>query len=59
VLSGTEDRIIDVGNSRLLAQRIPGAELVLLEGAGHVFHSERADEVNERILDFLRRHRDA
>jgi 3-oxoadipate enol-lactonase len=59
VLSGTEDRIIDVGNSRLLAERIPGAELVLLEGAGHVFHSERADEVNARILDFLRRHRDA
>lgn len=59
VLSGTEDRVIDVRNSRLLAERIPGAELVLLEGAGHVFHSERADEVNALVLDFLRRHRDA
>ncbi|MFM8999826.1 MAG: alpha/beta fold hydrolase [Actinomycetota bacterium] len=59
VVSGTEDRIIDAGNSRLLAERIPGAELVLLDGAGHVFHSERADEVNALVLDFLRRHRDA
>lgn len=58
VISGTEDRVIDVENSRLLASRIPGAELVLLEGAGHVFHSERAEHVNALILDFLRRHRD-
>ena len=59
VLHGTEDRVIDVENGRLLASRIPGAELVLLEGAGHVFHSERSEEVNALVLDFLRRHRGA
>lgn len=59
VIHGTEDRVIDVENGRLLASRIPEAELVLLEGAGHVFHSERADEVSEIVLGFLRRNRDA
>ena len=59
VIHGTEDRVLPVENGRRLASRIPGAELVILEGAGHAFHSERADEVNALVLDFLRRHRDA
>jgi 3-oxoadipate enol-lactonase len=57
VLHGTEDRMISPENARMLAARIPGAELVLLEGAGHVYHSERADEADAAILGFLRRHR--
>ena len=35
VIAGTEDRLVPVENSRILASRIPNAELVLLEGAGH------------------------
>jgi 3-oxoadipate enol-lactonase len=58
VLHGAQDQVIDVGNARLLAERIPGAELVILEGAGHVYHSEQPDRADETVLAFLRRHRD-
>jgi len=57
VLHGTEDRLIDPGNASVLASRIPGAELVLLRGAGHLYHSEHAEEADEAVLDFVRRHR--
>jgi pimeloyl-ACP methyl ester carboxylesterase len=53
VLHGTEDRLVPVANARLLADRIPGARLVLLEGAGHVYHSERADAADAAVLDFI------
>ena len=56
VLHGSDDLMIDAGNARLLASRIPDAELVLLEGAGHVYHSEQADRADAVVLDFLRRH---
>ena len=57
VLHGSEDQLIDVGNARVLASRIPGAELQILDGAGHVYHSEQADRADEIVLDFVRRHR--
>jgi pimeloyl-ACP methyl ester carboxylesterase len=59
VLHGTEDRVIAPGNAELLARRIPGAELRLLEGAGHVFWSEQPELADRVILDFIERHRDA
>lgn len=57
VLHGSEDQLIDVGNARVLASRIPGAELQILDGAGHVYHSEQAHRADEIVLDFVRRHR--
>lgn len=57
VLHGTEDRLIDPRNAAVLASRIPNAELVLLHGAGHLYHSERAEEADAAVLDFVRRHR--
>lgn len=59
VLHGTEDLAISVENAKLLAERIPGAELVLLEGAGHLYHSEQAAAADAAVLDFVRRHADA
>jgi len=58
VLHGSEDGVIDVENARMLASRIAGAELAIIEGAGHVYHSEQADVADELVLDFVRRHRD-
>lgn len=55
ILHGTADRIVPVENGRLLAERIPGAELVLLQGAGHVYHSERPEEADAAVLSFLDR----
>jgi pimeloyl-ACP methyl ester carboxylesterase len=54
VLHGTEDRLVPVANARMLAEAIPGARLALLEGAGHNYHSERAEESDAIVLDFLR-----
>lgn len=54
LLHGTEDRLISVENSRMLAERIPGAVLFLLEGAGHVYHSEQAEAADKAVTDFLR-----
>ena len=59
VLHGTEDQTIAVENARRLAARIPGADLLLLEGAGHLYHSERAEEADAAVLEFIRRHADA
>ncbi len=56
VVHGTADLAISPMNAKLLAERIPGAELVLLEGAGHLYHSEQAAEADAAVLDFVRRH---
>jgi len=56
VLHGTDDRVIAVENARFLAERIPGAELVLLEGAGHVYHWEQPETADTAVVDFIGRH---
>ncbi|HXG91859.1 MAG TPA: alpha/beta hydrolase [Blastocatellia bacterium] len=53
VLTGAEDVLIDPGNSRLIAERIPGARLVEFEETGHVFFLERVDEVSRALIDFF------
>jgi pimeloyl-ACP methyl ester carboxylesterase len=53
VLHGTEDRVVAVENARRLAAAIPGGQLVLLEGVGHLYHSERADEADSAVVEFL------
>ncbi len=32
----------------------PGSEMAVVEGAGHFLHLERPDQVNDRIIEFLR-----
>ncbi len=59
VVHGSEDQVIARENGELLAERIPGAELLLLEGAGHLYHSEQAGKAAAAVLDFVRRHDDA
>jgi 3-oxoadipate enol-lactonase len=56
VLAGTDDRLIPAENSRILASRIPQAEMVLFEGAGHGYLWEAGEQANQVVLDFLRRH---
>ncbi|MBI3648893.1 MAG: alpha/beta fold hydrolase [Actinobacteria bacterium] len=55
VLHGTLDRLVAPANAEVLASRIPGAELAWIEGAGHLYHSERAEESDALVLDFIRR----
>ena len=56
VIAGTADRLVPVENSRILASRIPNAELVILENMGHFFFMEALEEANKAILDFLGHH---
>lgn len=56
VIAGDTDRLVPVENSRLLASRIAGAELVILKDTGHGF-METAEEAGNKVLDSLRRHR--
>ena len=50
VIHGTEDPMFPLGHGRELAAAIPGAELMLLEGAGHEFPQCYTQEVVERIV---------
>ncbi|HEY40864.1 MAG TPA: alpha/beta hydrolase [Dehalococcoidia bacterium] len=56
VLCGDTDKMVSPENSRLLASRIPNAELVMLEGIGHGFFLEAVEQSANVIIDFLRRH---
>lgn len=57
ILHGSQDRLVDVGNAPLLAERIRGADVEILEGAGHAYHSEMPERSSALVLEFLRRHR--
>jgi pimeloyl-ACP methyl ester carboxylesterase len=48
-----EDILVPPRFARELAARIPGAELAILPGAGHVYFWERADAFNDVCLRFL------
>ncbi|MDH6280619.1 alpha/beta fold hydrolase [Prescottella agglutinans] len=43
------------GHTELIAHSIPGAELVILPGAGHACAQERPDDFNTVVVDFLAR----
>jgi pimeloyl-ACP methyl ester carboxylesterase len=55
VLVGDRDRITPLRESKTLAQRLSGSELVVLTGAGHMVMAERAPLVNLHLRAFLRR----
>ena len=57
VLVGAQDEPF-VGPSEYMARKIPGAELVVLDGAGHEANLDQPDAFNAAVLDFLDRHRD-
>lgn len=59
VLHGTDDRMVAPANAEVLATRIPNAELAWIEGAGHLYHSERPAEADRLVASFVRRHADA
>ena len=52
VVHGREDRMVPVGNAEILAERIPSAELRILEDAGHLYSTEQPD-VDEEIARFF------
>jgi pimeloyl-ACP methyl ester carboxylesterase len=55
VINGAEDALIPVENSRIMAKRIPKAELVLFPEAGHLYFHEVPEEADAAVTEFLRR----
>jgi pimeloyl-ACP methyl ester carboxylesterase len=53
VIHGTSDELIPPGNARLIADRIPGAKLVMLPHASHLFLTDQTEAAHKQILDFL------
>ena len=56
VITGRDDLLIAWQNSELIAQRIPGAELMVLEPAGHCFWLEQPEQAASAIRRFLEAH---
>ena len=55
VITGRDDVLIPAANSEILAREIPGAELVIFDGAGHGFLLEARDRVVPVLREFLAR----
>ena len=55
VIGGTKDKVTKYEHSQEIARRTPGAQLVTLNGAGHMLMAERAPLVNLHLRAFLRR----
>lgn len=53
VMHGSEDVLVLPENGRVLAERIPGAELAIVEGAGHIPMSEQPEHTADLIRSFL------
>jgi pimeloyl-ACP methyl ester carboxylesterase len=53
VLVGAHDRVTGVPESRLLADRIPGAALEIVPDAGHAAAQEQPDAVADRLITFM------
>jgi 3-oxoadipate enol-lactonase len=53
VITGKDDALVAWQNSQLLADRIPGARLVVLEPAGHCFWLEQPQQSGDAMMQFL------
>jgi 3-oxoadipate enol-lactonase len=53
VIHGKADRLVPPGNGELIAARIPGARLILLEHASHLFSTDQPEAAQKAIFEFL------
>ncbi len=56
VVHGAEDALVPVENGRLIADAIPGGELVVLPDANHILTTDQAEAVNDVLLEWFGRH---
>lgn len=55
VFNGTKDRLTPPAHSEEIIRHLPGAEHVLVEGAGHVIMLEVPDLLNSALLELMER----
>jgi pimeloyl-ACP methyl ester carboxylesterase len=53
VITGEEDALIPVDESRAMAKAVPGATLVIVPRAGHLANLEQPDAFNHSLHEFL------
>ena len=53
IVQGTADNVVNPLNAEVLASRIPGAQIELLDGLGHLFFWERPGEFVRIVSEFL------
>jgi pimeloyl-ACP methyl ester carboxylesterase len=56
ILAGSADRTVSLENIHILKERLPGAELAVMDKMGHFMMWEGFEESNRIMLDFLKRH---
>ena len=56
VLWGSKDKLVSPSSATAVQQAIQGAELKIIEGAGHLVYEELPEEFNRVVLDFFQRH---
>lgn len=55
ILMGSADNVVPLANGRILATLIPGSELRIIEGGGHLFLVTQSEESLAIITEFLDR----
>ena len=53
VIHGMTDQLVPPGNGELIASKIPGAKLVMLPQASHIFTTDQPEISKRTIMDFL------
>jgi pimeloyl-ACP methyl ester carboxylesterase len=53
VIHGESDRLVPPGNAKLIAERIPGAKLMIMPHASHLFLTDQTEVSHHAILQFL------
>jgi 3-oxoadipate enol-lactonase len=53
LIHGEFDQLVPPENARVLAEAIPGANLVLLPQASHIFPTDQQEAAGQAILSFL------
>jgi 3-oxoadipate enol-lactonase len=53
VIHGESDRLVPPGNGKLIAERIPGAKLVMIPHASHIFFTDQPEASYKAIQAFL------
>lgn len=53
ILHGSDDLMVPAANASLLAERIPGARVRIIDGGRHAFFEECREEASPAVLEFL------
>ncbi len=54
VVHGTADQVVPVAQAKALGSRVPGAEMLLIEGGEHVTLFTHLHEIRSRVSQFIR-----